>query len=77
MNKLVIGISILACSILTSCYSPRYVYSPAAHNVPILANKGDSKLAAYYSSNLNNATNINLADQVSSRGRGWDVQGAY
>lgn len=51
--------------ILNSCYSPRYVYSPAAHNVPVLEKKGDSKLAANYSTNL-------AEDAV-----GFDIQGAY
>lgn len=61
---------------LCSCYSPRYVYSPAAHNVPLLTEKGDSKLAAYYSSNLSGNTSINLADQQKSSGSGYDLQGA-
>lgn len=49
----------------SSCYSPRYVYSPSAHNVPVLEKKGDSKLAGNYSTNLDE-------DAV-----GYDVQGAY
>ena len=35
--------------LLEACYTPRYVYSPAATNVPVLEKKGDNKLAAYYS----------------------------
>ena len=60
----------------TSCYTPRYVYSPAAHNVPVLVNKGDSKLAFNYSSNLSKK---NTADAVvkNNHGSGIDLQGAY
>lgn len=46
---------------LAACYTPRYVYSPAAHNVPALSNKGDLNFTAYYSTPLavksSNATN--------------------
>lgn len=60
----------------TSCYTPRYVYSPSAHNVPILINKGDSKLAFNYSTNL---AKKNLSDAAvkDNRGSGFDLQGAY
>ena len=57
----------------TSCYTPRYMYSPPAQNIPVLVNKGDSKLGAYLSTNLSNNNNgIN-----ESRNRGYDLQGAY
>jgi hypothetical protein len=61
---------------LTSCYTPRYVYSPSAHNVPILVKKGDSKLAFNYSLNL---TDNQVKDSVSTTGkaRGYDLQAAY
>ena len=60
---------------LTSCYTPRYVYSPSAHNVPVLVNKGDSKLAFNYSTNFakKNAEGI-VKDNWSS---GIDLHGAY
>ena len=60
----------------TSCYSPRYVYSPAAHNVPVLVNKGDSKLAFNYSTNLakRNQSDVQVKD---NHGTGFDLQGAY
>lgn len=46
------ALSILALLlVLVSCNTPRYAYSPSAHNVPILAKQGDSKIAAYYSNN--------------------------
>lgn len=75
IKHLIVFVALLMIA-LCSCYSPRYVYSPAAHNVPVLTEKGDSKLAAYYSSNLSSNTNINLADQHKSSGSGYDLQGA-
>ncbi len=62
--------------LLNSCYTPRYVYSPAAHNAPVLVKKGDSKLAANYSftfsDNVENATT-----GIRAKARGADVQAAY
>ncbi len=57
----------------TSCYTPRYVYSPSAHNVPVLLKKNDSKIAANYSANAGTAR-LNISD---ARSRGMDLQGAY
>jgi hypothetical protein len=67
---------IACCKLLTACYSPRYVYSPAAHNVPVLVKKGDSKLAFNYSFNPTAST---VKGSVPTKGkvRGFDVQGAY
>ena len=52
------------------------MYSPAAHNVPVLVKKGDSKLAFNYS--------LNAADKASDKNvykdgkvRGYDLQAAY
>ena len=55
-----------------SCYSPRYMYSPAASNVPILTKKGDSKLAAYYSN-----SSFGGRDVKNLYSYGFDVQAAY
>ncbi len=62
--------------ILNSCYTPRYVYSPTAHNVPVLIKKGDSKLAFNYSINFADNT---VKENVSTTGkaRGYDLQAAY
>ena len=63
-------------SVLISCYTPRYVYSPAAHNVPVLVKKGDTKLAFNYSLNLaDNNQQQNVA--VTGKARGYDLQAAY
>src|SRR6187200_3205193 len=59
-----------------SCYTPRYMYSPSAHNVPVLVQKGDSKLSAMISTNLSeNSGNHGQVNE--SKSRGFDLQGAY
>ncbi|MEJ7672135.1 MAG: hypothetical protein WKF59_05375 [Chitinophagaceae bacterium] len=54
---------------ITSCSSNRYMYSASPPN-PYFKEKGESKLAAYYSSSNDNATTKEFAG-------GWDLQGAY
>lgn len=58
-----------------SCSTPRYMYSPSAHNVPVLVKKGDSKLSAMYSTNLSQKTTDNEGSHE-SKNRGFDLQGA-
>ena len=58
-----------------SCNTPRYVYSPSAHNVPVLTKKGDSKIGAVYSTNLTGEDKIN-GEVIDNRSRGVDVHGA-
>ena len=67
---------IAICSIFTSCYTPRYVYSPSAHNVPVLVKKGDSKLAVNYSFNPADNT-VKDSVPVKAKARGYDLQAAY
>ncbi len=52
------------------------MYSPAAHNVPVFAKKGDSKLAVNYSFNPTAST---VKENVPTKGkaRGFDAQAAY
>jgi hypothetical protein len=64
------------CQLLSSCYSPRYVYSPVAHNVPVLVQKGDSKLAFQYANNIGEKAKVTTLGKEST-GTGIDVQGAY
>jgi hypothetical protein len=61
--------------IFTSCSTPRYIYSPSAHNVPVLTQKGDNKIGAVYSTNV---TGEETKDgyATDNRSRGIDVQGA-
>src|SRR5882724_9406535 len=61
---------------LFSCYTPRYVYSPSAQNVPVFTKKGESKLAANYSFNLSNNT-VKDSVPVRAKARGYDLQAAY
>jgi len=67
---------VLVISIFASCYTPRYVYSPVAHNVPLLSKKGDSKLALNFSTNVGGK---HVTNNIVSRnkGTGADIQGAY
>ncbi len=63
-------------SLFVSCYTPRYMYSPAAQNIPLLIEKGDSKLSSAISTNLSKKyTDNNLVNE--SKNRGFDLQGAY
>jgi len=63
-------------SLLISCYSPRYIHSPVATNVPILTQKGDSKLAGYYSFNPGEKNNLTTVGKLNS-GSGLDMEAAY
>jgi hypothetical protein len=74
-NLLPALIFICATIIAASCNTPRYIYSPSAHNVPVLTKKGDSKLGAVYSTN---AVGQETKDgvKIDNRSRGYDLQGA-
>ena len=61
--------------ILASCNTPRYVYSPSAHNVPVLTKKGDSKIGAVFSTNAVGNQAQNSGDNDNSS-RGFDLHGA-
>jgi hypothetical protein len=52
------------------------VYSPVAHNVPLIAEKGDSKLAGYYSTNIGETKKITTFGKL-NKGNGLDIQSAY
>ncbi|MBS1510111.1 MAG: hypothetical protein JST86_04675 [Bacteroidetes bacterium] len=64
-----------AAVLMSSCYTPRYVYSPAAHNVPVFTQKGETKLAANYSVNLNDNT-VKENVPTKQKARGYDLQSA-
>jgi len=76
--KNVVCILNIACCIfyLNACYTPRYVYSPSAHNTPVFTKKGDNKLAFNYSVN---AADNQVKDSVpiKAKARGYDIQTAY
>lgn len=75
-NKLLSNLIFICLIVIaTSCNTPRYIYSPSAHNVPVLTKKGDSKIGAVYSTN---AVGEETKDgvKVDNRSRGYDVHGA-
>ncbi|MBC7889160.1 MAG: hypothetical protein H7Z13_14890 [Ferruginibacter sp.] len=60
-----------------SCYTPHYMYSPPAQNIPVLVKKGDSKLSANYSSDLSgNPFNSGSSGGNKKNSKGFDIQGA-
>jgi len=62
--------SILSFSI-NSCYTPRYVYSPSAQNIPLIHKKNDLEFSGFYSASLN---------RFKGKGdynRGFDLQSAW
>jgi hypothetical protein len=61
--------------IAASCKTPRYIYSPSAHNVPVLTQKGDSKFGAMYSTNLTGEESRD-GQAIDNRSRGIDAHGA-
>ena len=56
---------------LVSCRTPRYIYSPAPPNNPYFREKGESKLAAYYSTG---GDDNKLTGEYNN---GLDLQAAY
>src|SRR5436190_23184980 len=77
MKKLLIpGFSFVSLIIITaSCNTHRYIYSPSAHNVPVLTKKGDSKIAGVYSTNFNGQQTRD-GESINNLSRGFDLQGA-
>lgn len=68
-------ITVFTLLVLASCNTPRFAYSPNAHNVPVLAEKNDSRLAFNYSTN---ADTRESSDKYSrNKANGFDIQGAY
>ena len=59
----------------SACNVPRYAYSPSAHNVPVLTQKGDGKIGALYSTNIPSMRAEN--EKVDDGTNGIDILGAY
>lgn len=76
VNRYLFFLLIAYSSLLISCYSPRYIHSPVGTNVPILTQKGDSKLAGYYSFNPGEKNNLTTVGKLNS-GNGADLEAAY
>ena len=62
--------SILLITTFCSCHTNRYIYFASPPNNPYFTKKGESKVAAYYSSSNSNSLTKEFAD-------GFDLQGAY
>src|SRR5205085_216186 len=69
MTRIISILLLVLC--MASCYSPRYVYSPSAQNIPLLNKKNDYKLAGYYSGGSG------LVKYNNNYARGIDLQTAY
>ena len=74
-NLLPVFIFICITIIAASCNTPRYIYSPSAHNVPVLTKKGDSKIGAVYATNAAGQEKKGGVE-IDNRSRGYDLQGA-
>ena len=61
--------------IIAGCYTPRYVYSPPAQNVATLTQKGESKLAILYSTNM--GSNNDVEQHGNAYSSGIDIHTAY
>lgn len=61
---------------ITGCYSPRYIYSSPAQNVPVLNKKNDAKIAAYYSTSFAVKSGV-ASDDLKVREQGFDLHGAW
>jgi len=61
---------------MAACYTPRYVHSPAAHNVPLFEKKNETKLGLYYSSVIGNRNSLGSRVDI-NRSSGLDFQFAY
>jgi hypothetical protein len=61
---------------LSSCYTPRYMYSPNNTNVPNLKAQGDSKLAVYYATGNRGTGRSKPITDERFRNRGLDLQAA-
>ena len=62
--------------IFAACQTPRYAYSPSAHNVPVITQKGDGKIGALYSTNIPAEESYN-GERIYNRSNGIDIQAAY
>lgn len=62
---------IIICGIFLSCKTPRYIYSPSPPNNPYFRQKGESKLASYYS------TSGSQNDLENEYDNGFDLQAGY
>ncbi len=56
---------------MSSCYSPRYVYSPSTQNIPLLHKKNDLEFSGFY------AGSINAFKEKGNHNSGCDIHSAW
>jgi hypothetical protein len=71
MKNKKIAVLFVTSFVLISCKPPRYIYSPAPANNPYFRERGESKIAAYYS------TSGSDNEQEKEYDNGLDLQAAY
>jgi len=62
---------VLASLCMSSCYAPRYVYSPSTQNIPLLHKKNDLEFSGFY------AGSINAFKEKGNSINGLDVHGSW
>lgn len=77
MKTLAYVLTVIAIAVLSSCGTPRYAYSPVAHNVPVITQKGDGKVGISYSTNPSGREVDDDDVKREDRSKGFDLQGAY
>lgn len=70
MKRVTFSIVTITCYTFFSCAPYRYIYTASPSNDPFFKEKGDSKVAAYYSAGGGDPT-------TNKYSRGFDVHGAY
>ncbi len=66
----------IAIILFSSCVTRRYIYAPSAPNIAYFHQKGDSKIAGFYSGSGGGRGTINSQEHY-KHSDGFDVQGAY
>ncbi|MEP7231506.1 MAG: hypothetical protein ABI691_14695 [Ginsengibacter sp.] len=69
MKRILIGF--LICCYISSCYTPRYVYSPVTQDVPSIDKKNDLEVSANY------GTSVDIFRSRGNYNRGLDLHGAW
>lgn len=59
------------CCFISSCYTPRYVYSPATQNIPAIDKRNDVELSAAY------GTSVDIFHKKNNYNRGLDVHAVW
>ncbi len=59
------------CFYISSCYTPRYVYSPITQNIPSINKKNDLELSANY------GTSVDIFHSKNNYNRGLDLHSAW